>query len=306
VAAPPGLEARSISDDSTTASDSCDSAQRVLTCKTDNRPGWKHCYRSKVEKVLRRCVAFLEESDLIAHVEMSSNANDLSVYIQVQGHGGLLVDYVSTLAQETLIESISQSKCIFIMGYCSPQPFTVRPFGFEASLAAMENATKACWHVFKKGFCKHGLNCSKQHPIYTIPLRVFVQPSGFCAPPPLVSMNDPKFLIGGFVHSLATMLEHDARITGVQALGNHISNGWTLEVSLEAPSEEDQQDVLDTIQQQVLAITSSSCGIHIVEYAGRQFVQTSTEFAVLLGASMFDSLEIADFVVSLNVVIKPS
>jgi hypothetical protein len=87
----------------------------------------------------------------------------------------VVTDQVLAFAQKALLEVTANSKCIYVMGYCTPQAFTRHSHGFEVTLGAMENATKACWHVFKKGVCRHDINCSKQHAMYKVPLRLSVE-----------------------------------------------------------------------------------------------------------------------------------
>jgi len=93
----------------------------------------------------------------------------------VRENDELLTSEILADAQKSLLEVTKQSKSIYVMGYCTPEAFVAQPYGFDTTLGAMENATKACWHVFKKGRCRHGCNCAKQHPIFEMPLQVVVE-----------------------------------------------------------------------------------------------------------------------------------
>jgi len=140
------------------------------------RPSPKHaCAHARAHKVIRRTAKALEESDLSTNVFVSEDASDGSIVIRVRAETGVSVDSILIKAQKFLLETTNQSKSIYIMGFSSPRPFVELQSGFSATLGAMENATRACWHVFKKGFCRHGSNCSKQHPIYETNVRVLVE-----------------------------------------------------------------------------------------------------------------------------------
>lgn len=127
----------------------------------------------KSDKLIRRAAKMLEESGLITEIVFSDHFR--SITIRLGDEADLCVDRVLATAQKTFMELTKQSRSIYIMGYSSPNAFIEHTNGFEVTLGAMENATRACWHVFKKGCCRHGTNCSKQHPVYQTIVRVFVE-----------------------------------------------------------------------------------------------------------------------------------
>jgi hypothetical protein len=146
-----------------------------LLMRSNAKSCWKHQYRKKYDAVMKRVGMALAECDLLAGVTISDDAQDCSIVLQVRDEVDSVAEQVLAFAEKTLLEVTTKSKCIYVMGYCTPQAFKSQPHGFEATLGAMENATKACWHVFKKGVCRHDVNCCKQHAIYKVPVRVFVE-----------------------------------------------------------------------------------------------------------------------------------
>jgi len=128
-------------------------------------------HKARMDRVIRRVAKMLEDSDMIAKVDIA----DGSLTIQVHSASDSLTQQVSTLAQTTLLEVTTQSKCIYALGFATPSPFRTHASGFEAALGVMENASRACWHVFKRGFCRHGANCCKQHPVLERPLQVIIE-----------------------------------------------------------------------------------------------------------------------------------
>jgi len=143
--------------------------------RSNTKSCWRHQYRKKYDAVIRSVATALADSDLIAGVSIFDGAQECSIVLQVREEIDAVADIVLEFAQKTLLEVTTKSKCIYIMGYCTPQAFTRQPYGFEATFGAMENATKACWYFFKRGVCRHDANCSKQHAIYSVPVRVSIE-----------------------------------------------------------------------------------------------------------------------------------
>jgi hypothetical protein len=112
----------------------------------------------------------LSTCGLVTQVDIDEDTLTISVHVATE----TLKQQALAQAQKTLLEVTTQSKCVYIMGYASTNPFRLRADGFEATVGLMENATRACWHVFKKGFCRHGVTCNKQHPVFEVPLQVSV------------------------------------------------------------------------------------------------------------------------------------
>jgi len=127
-------------------------------------------HKARIEKAIRRVAKMLSTSGLVTQVDIDEDALTISVHVATE----TLKQQALAQAQRALLEVTTQSKCIYIMGYASTNPFRLRADGFEATIGLMENATRACWHVFKKGFCRHGVNCNKQHPIFEVPFQVTV------------------------------------------------------------------------------------------------------------------------------------
>jgi hypothetical protein len=134
-------------------------------------------YEEKCDSVIRRTAKVLEASDLISNILVCEDSSDGSVMIRVRVEVGVSVECISVMAQKALLEVTKQSKSVYVMGYTSAHPFVQHQSGFSATLGAMENATRACWHVFKKGFCRHNVKCTKQHPIYQTVVQVCVERS---------------------------------------------------------------------------------------------------------------------------------
>jgi len=127
-------------------------------------------HKARIDKAIRRVANILKTSDLVTQVDIDEESLTISVHVASESFRQQALSH----AQKTLLEVTTQSKCIYIMGYASSSPFRVHADGFEVTIGLMENASRACWHVFKKGFCRHGVNCSKQHPVFEVPLQVAV------------------------------------------------------------------------------------------------------------------------------------
>jgi hypothetical protein len=126
----------------------------------------------KFSFVIREAVRLLQASGFTENIEVVEKATDISIVVQMNGGDETLAEGILTIAKQALLEAASHSKSVYVLGYCTPNPFAMIPHGFEATLGSMENAGQACWHVFKKGFCRHDNECQKQHPTHRVPVRV--------------------------------------------------------------------------------------------------------------------------------------
>jgi len=128
-------------------------------------------HKARLDKVIRRAAKKLEACDMIAKVDIA----DGSLTIQVHGTVDRVTPEVATLAQKILLELTEKSNCIYVLGFATQDAFRMHDNGFELTFGAMESATRACWHVFKKGYCRYGSSCSNQHPILTVLMRVIIK-----------------------------------------------------------------------------------------------------------------------------------
>jgi hypothetical protein len=136
-----------------------------------------------VSKVIKKTMKKMRDCEFVAEVTRSDSAQQYSLIVQVSSEEDVHLERVLAVAKTALLEAAVPSKSIYIVGYCSPDPFTPIPSGFEATLGFMENATRACWHLFKKGSCRYGAGCSKQHPVGAMPVRVVLATTGQSATP---------------------------------------------------------------------------------------------------------------------------
>jgi hypothetical protein len=132
-------------------------------------------YKYDFTKVMKRSVKMLCSSHLIANVEKSESAYEVGLTIQLSAEGALQRDRVLEFAQRTLLNEAIPSKSIYILGYASSSAFLRTLFGFDVRYVAMGNAATACWHLFKKCSCRHGESCRKQHEVWTMRVRVFIE-----------------------------------------------------------------------------------------------------------------------------------
>jgi hypothetical protein len=148
-------------------------------------------YKYDFAKVIKRSMRIMQESELVAHVKRSDDSQGCSLILQMSDQGCSQKERVLALAQKALLDAAVPSKSIYIMGYCSANGFMASESGFEATFVGMENAATACWHIFKRGFCRHGSACRKQHPFWRMQTRVLVAGAPRAAPE-AVGMNEMK------------------------------------------------------------------------------------------------------------------
>lgn len=167
------------------------------------------------------------------------------------------------------------------MGYCSPKPFVMQPQGFEATLAAMETKMNACWHMFKRGFCRHGAECAKQHPAVELPVRVVVESAQFnsCAR----FVGDFKQEVADLTMAVISALGKCTYADKVEAFKDKDSEGWTIEVTLQQGMAMHKNYLLALAKTALYSATNNSGSVYIMGYAAKPFHLKSQGFMTLLG-----------------------
>jgi hypothetical protein len=251
-----------------------------------------HQYDHPFAKVIKAAVKTMRDSDLISSFEISDNLRDCAIIVQANGDPAL-TESVLELAHQALLDAATQSKCVFVMGFCAPKPFNMCPSGFEVSLGAMESATAACWHVFKKGFCRHGDDCRKQHPTCKIPVRVLVEAPQLNAPVPTIC--DFKLKVADFVTTVASALEDCPSCVRVETMRKESSKCWTIELTTKAEGRVNEEYLLSVIKSTLLSHSNSSQGVYMLGYAAKPFISRPNGCSVVLGSMAAETRACWDF-----------
>lgn len=233
----------------------------------------------------------LKASEHVANVEISEDGDGWSIVIQPHAQGenaDWQTECLLKLAKDVLLEAASKSKNIYLLGYCSPKPFTMQPQGFEATLAAMESPVSACWHVFKKGFCRHGDQCSKSHPACEVPVRVLVESVEFNCSTSFLSVFKQE--VANLTMAVIATLGECAYTDKVEAFKDKDCKGWTIEV-VTKPDMMIHKDYLLTLAKSALfSSTDNSNSVYIMGYAAKPFMVKSQGFVTLLGDMQDESV----------------
>jgi hypothetical protein len=130
---------------------------------------------------------------------------------------------------EALMEATTKSKySIFVMGYASPQPYTCKTHGFDATLGAMEGAGEACWHIYKKGFCRHGDSCVRQHPLELVSVEVFVESARLDAPEYIAKSFQMQVYHAAM--EVVSQMQQSRYVDNVVASKDEERQAWTIEI----------------------------------------------------------------------------
>jgi hypothetical protein len=168
----------------------------------------------------------------IKSVEVFNNAKGSQVCIQARGNDDCDgMQRLVELAKEAVLEGIGiKTKNVYIIGFrANNQGFHPAPQGFRATIGHMEESAKACWHLFKKGFCRHGKYCKNLHPSETATIDVVIECMQLKAPTMITTrfQHDVACLVRQIVSTLAEC----SYVASVEAVGNN--GGWSIEVSSE-------------------------------------------------------------------------
>jgi hypothetical protein len=239
---------------------------------------------------------FLLSSDIIENVEICDDLQDCTIVIRAHGGGDYLVERVLTLAKEALLDATGHSKCLYVMGYTAPKPFKMGALGFECTLGVMQNIVKACWHVFKKGYCRHEHDCIKQHPVCTVPMRVLVATAELSAP--LNIVTDFMAQVADLVITVTSSLRESPHTGEVAAWKSKESKCWTIEVSAKQDSALFRDFLLTVARTALCKATDNSKCLYMMGYTQKPFISKPDGFVVVIGDMQTESRACWDFFTS--------
>jgi hypothetical protein len=253
-----------------------------------NEPAKEH-YKLYFLEVMTWAMNVLRGSENVANVELVDEHDGFNLIIQPRGNDReWQTESLLTLAKEVLLDSASKSRCVYLQGYCSPKPFVMKPQGFEATLAAMESPVTACWHIFKKGFCRHGGECSKMHPAAEVPVRVVVES---------VQLNSCSRFISAFKQEVADLTMAVIASLGeydytekVEAFKDKDCQAWTIEVTTKQDASGQGDYALTMAKSALFNATNNSNTVYIMGYAAKPFMARSRGFVVMLGDMQDESV----------------
>lgn len=250
-----------------------------------------HLYDHHFSRVIKTAIRTIRDSQLTSNVEVSENVQDCAIVIRASSDS-VPTETVLELAHHALLDAASHSKCIFVMGFSAEKPFNQCPLGSEVFLAAMESAQTACWHVYKKGFCRHGDDCRKQHPTFKMPVRILVETSQLTAPIP--SICDFKLQVADFVSNVVLAIEQSGACALVEAK-KEPSKCWTIEMTPKADGRVNEEYVLSVAKNLLHSQSSTNEGVYMLGYAAKPFMPRSNGCVVVLGDMVAETRACWDF-----------
>lgn len=240
-------------------------------------------YRHSFVDVITWAKNVLLESESIANVEVSDEHDGFSILIQPTGQEDRdwQTERILTQAKEVLLDAATKSRCVYVLGYCSPKPFVMKPQGFQATLAAMESPVSACWHIFKKGFCRHAHDCSKMHPVCEVPVCVIVEGVQFnsCTR----SVSTFKQEVADLTMAVIASLGENDYTEKVEAFKDKDCQGWTIEVTTKKEAADHRNYILSVAKSALFSATNNSNSVYILGYASKPFISKSQGFLTMLG-----------------------
>lgn len=238
-----------------------------------------HQYDHHFAKILNAAVETMRESELTWNVDVSDSLRDCAIVIQTRG-GSVPTEQVLELAHHALLDASSKSNCVFVMGFCAQQPFNMCPLGFEATLGVMESAPSACWHIYKKGFCRHGDDCRKQHPTCKMSIRVLVETCELNATIP--SICDFKLQAADFVSNVVSAIERTESCARVEAIKG-AAKCWSIELTPKADGRLNEEYLLNVAKSTMLSLSNTEQCVYMLGYAAKPFISKPNGCVVVLG-----------------------
>jgi len=252
-------------------------------------------YNNLFAEVVGCAQKVIRNSEHVAHVEVTDSAAGCSIIIRPCGDndGDWQTELVLTTAKEALMDAASKSKNCFLLGYCSPKPFTHKPLGFEATLGIMESPTTACWHKFKKGFCRHGAECCKQHPPAELQINVLVESVQFNSCTRFITSYKQE--VADLAMAVMATLQECSYADQVEAVKDSDCQGWTIEVMPKEELNPHKEYLLNVAKSALFSASDASNTLYIMGYAAMPFISKSQGFIAVLGDMQDESRACWDF-----------
>jgi hypothetical protein len=209
----------------------------------------------------------------------------------VRPSGACQMDTIIEHAKKALVKSTSTCKSIYLMGYMLDIAFSAQPQGFSATLGAMENSATACWHIFKKGFCRHGDMCCKSHPVWKVPVRVLVESTSLNASPWLVKVFGEEMVDRSM--AVVSALNNCELAEKVDAFKD--CQGWTIEVTPKEDTETHRELIYTLAKSALLQKPTQGGYSHIMGASTHPFVSKPEGIVTLVGLMRCQSTACNDF-----------
>jgi len=242
-------------------------------------------HKKNIAELIRLAKSSMKYSNHVDDVEVYEDAGGWTVVIKPVrvddgGEDDFQIELLTTLAKEALLGAAAKSKFIYVMGYCSTQPFAMRAQGFEATLGAMQSATAACWHIFKKGFCRHGDSCCKQHPALQVPVNVLIEGEQMkCCRRFATTFHDQ---VAELALAVCTAVGEHPHVYVVEAFKDQ---GWTIELTADWDVDlaVDKEHLANVAKNAIFNASSQTEHVYVMGYASKPFTRKSDGFVTILG-----------------------
>jgi hypothetical protein len=256
-------------------------------------------YKNRFMEVLDNAKAEIQKSSCVEHLDVTNCDGTWCFVVRpsVAPEFACQTDEFLEWLEEVFLGAAQHYNGIYLMGFANGgcRAFTKEAQGFSAIYGAMDSSRNACWHVFKKGFCKHGADCGKQHPVCQVPVRVLLEKT---------SLNGcPKFM-GAFKQEVADLsmaaivaLQGCGFAEKVEAFKDKDSQGWTIEVTPKEEVQSHKDFLLDHAKSVLLGATACLSLVCIIGHATQPFLSKGEGFATMIGAVMGETVPCADFFV---------
>jgi len=265
-------------------------AAMAAAAKETHKP-FEH-FKKHIAEVIKITAASVRKSAHVGNLDVSEDENGWSLVIQPRGNQ-VDAEILLNEAKEALLNVCSTSKSTYVMGYCGSNPFNMRPNGFEASLGCMRSAGSACWHVFKKGFCRHEGNCSKQHPAIEVPVRVLVASAQIKGCQRFASAF--RQVVADLANTVTTELKKSPYVELAMTTSDQDRSGWTIELTPKGDAAAHKEYLLTLAKNALFSASNNSSVAYIMGYATKPFTHKAGGFTTMIGDMQDESRVCWDF-----------
>lgn len=247
-------------------------------------------FKRQIASIIRDAMKIIEQAKEVFRITLhEDDRGEWTAVIYPRGQQSedpaKAMEVLTALAKDTIMATANKSKHIYLIGYCASWT-KARPCGFDATFAAMHNAGFACWHLYKKGFCRHESQCRKQHPQFLVPIHVIISVVQLQGSTLWERMFKKQLL--AFAKDLMTMIQASPYVESVEAYRDDDLSGWTVEVvardNMVIPNGRSVRECLQAdLQDAFFQASSNSESLYVVGYESLCFFKLPNGFITFLG-----------------------
>lgn len=132
-------------------------------------------FELEVFSIVNTVMAVLVATGLVVSADIVRDAGRITIPVVISSHDSWVAESLLSCAKQGIVESTRQAcSCAHLLGKCRTPLLRSRQ-GFQVTLGTMEDPNRACWDLYRDGWCRRGSCCHWKHPERSIQIEVAIE-----------------------------------------------------------------------------------------------------------------------------------